>query len=355
MYNYTLTLILIFSLTAAEDLLSQSHAVIHDTIEGAPIKVVTPEGWSGGNVFFHIHGWRPDDAPHEADLDLENPFYQTLLEENWAIGRTAFKKNGVDHDAHIKALYSLKNWFIENLGPVERLIMEGESTAGTLMLRIAEQNPDLADGVIAMGAFVNFEDENDDSYLEATPKIPAILMSNLTELEGPIAYAAKAEDAEIIPALRPLLRVGHVNVNWTERRDAFYDLKRWLDGDEIAKVSEGTRNVPERKRTSEIIEKEHSLKNNVYSVDKYFGNMILDVHPGELASIGIEQGNTFLLNIHNRMRLVYYGESYGDVPQGEWVAFNTADDRILVARNHESASQTADSDTGDSITIYKLH
>jgi len=54
-------------------------------LEGAPFKVAVPDGWESGNVFFHVHGWRPADAPHEADLDLEDPFYQELINNDWAI------------------------------------------------------------------------------------------------------------------------------------------------------------------------------------------------------------------------------------------------------------------------------
>ncbi|MCC5943037.1 MAG: hypothetical protein JJU37_15945 [Balneolaceae bacterium] len=346
----TLLASLTFLLTGL--LTAQEQHIIHGVIDGAPFKVVTPDNWDGGNLFFHVHGWRPDDAPHDADLNQDDPFYQTILDNGWAIGRTAFLENGVDHDAHTKALYDLKNWVIENLGPVDRLIMEGESTAGTLMLRIAEQNPDLADGVIAKGAFINFEDETHDSYLEATPKIPAIMMSNLTELEGPLSYATKAQDADVVPALRPLLRVGHVNVNWVERLDALNAMNNWLDTGETERIAEGTREVPDR--DTQTVVTDTVIENRVVDINPFYGNAFLGFHPDELDDFGIHHGDDFLVEIDGNLWKVFYGQSYDDVPIGDWVAFPTASNTIMLVRNHRHAVRTAGISLGDTIRLHKL-
>jgi hypothetical protein len=321
-------------------------------IDGAPYKVVVPHDWESGYVFFHVHGWRPADAPHEADLDLSDPFYQQLINDGWVIGRTAFQENGVDHDAHTKELYALKGWIADNIGDIELLIMEGESTAGTLVLRIAEMNPDLADGVIAKGAFINLEDETADSYLRAEPEIPAVLMSNLTELDGPVGYAASAEFADVPPSLRPLLRPGHVNVNWAERRDALAYLYAWIREGVYSPFSDGTRPVPER--NTGTVAHENYIENRVVEVNPFFGNAFLGFHPDEFEEAGIEQGETFVLEIHNQQRDVFFGTTYGDVGPGEWVAFPTADDRILVARYHQSAIEAANMSVGDRVRVIPL-
>ena len=318
-------------------------------LNGAPYKVAVPENWTNGNVFFHVHGWRPADAPHEADLNMENPFYRELVDMGWAIARTAFYENGVDNEEHIRALRELTGWITSEIGPVGRAVMEGESTAGSLVLRIAEVAPELADGVIAKGAFVNFHDESADSYLEGTPKIPAILMSNLTELDEPVAYAAVSEKAEVQPALRPLLRPGHVNVNWVERLNAFRDLNDWINTSKVTHISEGTRTVPQRE-TNTTVDGE-MLVNKVTETDLYFGNAILGFHTNELDEFGIYPGDFFILEINGQQHELFYGDSYGDVPEGEWVAFPTADDHILVAINYGNAVQTAGIDAGDVASI----
>jgi len=345
-----LLLVLIGSINTGFAQPSNAAFTMHEgELDGAPYKVAVPDEWEEGSVFFHVHGWRPANAPHEADFDPTNPFYKELLDSGWAIARTAFYENGVDNEAHIRALRDLKIWIDENVGITGRVIMEGESTAGSLVLRIAEIEPGLADGVIAKGAFIDLADEHADSYLEGTPQIPAILMSNLTELDGPVAYAAVSEGAAVPPALRPLLRPGHVNVNWAERLDAFKALANWLDSGEISPISDGTRPVPERDTGTTV--GQNMLVNAVTKTNPYFGNAILGFHPRELEEFGIIQGDYFVIEIDGQQRDVFYGDSYGDVPHGEWVAFPTADDQILLARNHESAIKTAGLQTGDEVKI----
>lgn len=343
------TLFLILSLNIATTQ-AQNHTVQDEILNGAPIKIVTPSEPDGNKAFFHVHGWRPADAPHEADLDLNDPFYKQLLENGWIIGRTAFLENGVDHDAHTKALYDLKNRIENEHSPIELLILEGESTAATLVLRIAEQNPDLADGVIAKAAFINLDDESADSYLTGSPTIPAILMSNLTELDGPVAYLAAAEHAVVPPVMRPLLRPGHVNVNWMERLSALDSVVSWIHGDIPDRVSDGTRHVPDRQTGTAF--QDGALVNRVTAINPYFGNATLGYHPDELRKAGITQGSTFIFEVHGQQRDVFFGESYGDVPLGEWVAFPLADDQILIARNHQSAILTANLSVGDEVRIF---
>jgi len=329
---------------------------LHEGIlKGAPYKVAVPAAWDSGKVFFHVNGWRPADAPHEADLDLSDPFYESLLADGWVLGRTAFLENGVDHDAHTAALRDLREWIETELGAVEMLVLEGESTAGTLVLRIAEQDADLADGVIAMGAFIELEDSTADAYLSAQPLRPAILMSNQTEIVGPISYVAKAEasaSAVTLAGLRPLLRPGHVNVNWVERRAALDAMQACIANGELAIFSNGTRKVPSRKRSS--YSEGAYLTNAVVAVNPYFGNALLDFHPDEFSAIGISKGDAFELVTHGEARKVVFGDSYGDVPPGEWVAFPTADERILLVRNHKSAIATAAIGVGDAVMIRAL-
>ncbi|TVQ66075.1 MAG: hypothetical protein EA360_06755 [Balneolaceae bacterium] len=351
MKSFSLFLIL-FLLSSAATLAQTDPEILRGELNGSPYTIALPAAWQSGNLFFHVHGWRPAEAPHEADLDTDDPFYRFLLENGWAIARTAFRENGVNHDAHTADIEILKSWIHNEISTVQRVILEGESTAATLVLRIAECNPDLADGVIAKGAFVNLNDREADSFLEATPGIPAILMSNLTELDGPVAYVASAENAPVRPVLRPLLNPGHVNVNWMERRDAFLAMEKWLDGTLPGMITDGTRTVPVRETGT--VQTETRISNRVISINPFFGNAFIGFHPDELAAWGLQRGDFFLIETHGELRRVYYGLSYGDVPLGEWVAFPTASDTILLARNHESAAETARLNTGDEVSFLRL-
>ncbi|GAB5561937.1 MAG: hypothetical protein SynsKO_35840 [Synoicihabitans sp.] len=319
-------------------------------IDGAPYTVAAPAGWSGGKAFFHVHGWRPAHAPHLADLDLTNRFYQRLLESGWLIGRTAFQENGVDHDAHTVALRDLRAWIEAERGAIEMLVLEGESTAGTLVLRIAEQDADLADGVIALGPFIDLADETKDSFLTARPQLPAILMTNITEIGDDAGYVAVAADHGFSPALRPLLRPGHVNVNWVERWDAVQDMAAAIRGGVAPVLTSGSREVPPRETGT--VKEDHAIRNQVTAVNVFYGNAFLGFHPGELTAAGIHQGESYEVESGGDSWSVFYGESYGDVPEGEWVMFPTADEEIMLVRNHQSAIKTANLSVGDVVRIH---
>ncbi|MEM8867613.1 MAG: SAM hydroxide adenosyltransferase [Verrucomicrobiota bacterium] len=318
-------------------------------LDGAPYTVATPEDWSGGKVFFIVNGWRPADAPHLAELDIEDPLVERLIAADWAVARTAFRENGVDHEAHTLALADLKDWIANELGPLETVVMEGESTAGTLMLRIAEQQPELADGVIALSAYINLEAIESTDYLEANPRMPAILMSNITEIEGPIAYLTSSLDAPVRPALRPVLRPGHVNLNWVERWEALQTLEAWLTVGSLPVVLDGTRSVPQRETGTERVDGE--LRNRVTATNPFYGNALLGFHPDELEESGFKPGYAFELRVKGQSFSVFYGQSYGDVEEGAWIAFPNADDQILLARNHKSAIETAGISEGDEVAI----
>jgi pimeloyl-ACP methyl ester carboxylesterase len=333
---------------------AHSAATLYEgSLDGAPYVVAKPAEWVEGKVFFHVHGWRPDWAPHEADLNLEAPFYKELLKEGWLIGRTAFLENGVDHEAHTLALRDLKAWIETEMGPVQTLVLEGESTAGSLVLRIAEQDADLADGVIALGPFIDLEDSTADSFLTAKPLLPSILMSNTTEIIEALKYAAIAEDAKYPPSLRPLRRPGHVNVNWVERLAALKALETWMDGGSAIGFRDGTRKVPAR--ATGTVEADGYLENRVTSVIPYYGNAFLGFHPDEWIEAGLSIGSPFEIEAGGETWSVLFGNSYGDVPLGGWVAFPTADEQIMLVRNHGNAIESANLKVGDVIKIKMQH
>ncbi|MEM7673221.1 MAG: SAM hydroxide adenosyltransferase [Verrucomicrobiota bacterium] len=342
-----------FTLICVPILQLHSQYTIHEgDIDGAPFKFAIPENWAGNQAFFHVHGWRPSDAPHEADLNPEDPLYAALLSEGWAIGRTAFLENGVDHPAHTHALKNLKTWLIENHGPLKTLILEGESTAATLVLRIAEKNPELADGVIAIGPFIDMSNPEEDDYLTGQPMLPSILMSNTSEIIPALEYAAKAIDAEVPAALWPLLRPGHVNVNWVERLTAVRAMESALKNNTQLSFNDGTQPMPHRLTNTQQVD--NTLISAVESINPYYGNAFLAFHPDEFSAFGIPQGSYFEFEAHGNTWKVLYGTSYGDVPDGEWVAFPHANERILIVRNHASAIKTAGLNPGDRVTIRSM-
>lgn len=79
MKSFSLFLIL-FLLSSAATLAQTDPEILRGELNGSPYTIALPAAWQSGNLFFHVHGWRPAEAPHEADLDTDDPFYRFLLE-----------------------------------------------------------------------------------------------------------------------------------------------------------------------------------------------------------------------------------------------------------------------------------
>lgn len=90
----------------------------------------------------------------------------------------------------------------------------------------------------------------------------------------------------------------------------------------------------------------------VVSIAPRFGNIDTSIGPKDLASLGIKRGDTFQVGFSGKRFDVYLGETYSDVPKGDWVAFMTAKGRLRIARNFDNAAQTLGVKQGDSITLY---
>ena len=84
---------------------------------------------------------------------------------------------------------------------------------------------------------------------------------------------------------------------------------------------------------------ESALHGPDLDINPFYGNAFLGFHPDELFAIGIKQGQTLTLEVHEKQWPVFYGNSYGDVPLGEWVMFLSADENLLLVRKHESATE----------------
>lgn len=114
-------------------------------IDGAPYQVAVPEGWSGGPVFFHVHGWRPDDAPHLADMNPGDPFYVEMLDSGWVI-RPPHRRN--------VRLQVADRWFPKNDDKIERRISNDRHGQGLRAVEEASVNKGSAQPV-DIGPFVH--------------------------------------------------------------------------------------------------------------------------------------------------------------------------------------------------------
>jgi len=83
-----------------------------------------------------------------------------------------------------------------------------------------------------------------------------------------------------------------------------------------------------------------------------YGNIDTSFEPADLQSIGVAKGDTFTVGFGDKEFEVYLGDTYSDVPRGDWVAFITADGKLRIARNFENAAQTLGVKEGDKITLF---
>ncbi|MEX0943099.1 MAG: SAM hydroxide adenosyltransferase [Pseudomonadales bacterium] len=90
----------------------------------------------------------------------------------------------------------------------------------------------------------------------------------------------------------------------------------------------------------------------VESVSMDFGNIETNVGTEALESLGLTQGDSFTVQFGERQFKTTLGETYSDVPQGDWIAFITETGKLQIARNYENAAVTLGVKTGDSITLF---
>ena len=91
----------------------------------------------------------------------------------------------------------------------------------------------------------------------------------------------------------------------------------------------------------------------VLAVDPAYGNLTMDFRPADLARLGLKKGDTA------RVRFgaagpevsILLGTTFGDVKEGEWVCFPTADGYTLVCRNFADAADSTGAIVGSPVTL----
>ncbi|MBP19038.1 MAG: SAM-dependent chlorinase/fluorinase [Pseudomonadales bacterium] len=97
-----------------------------------------------------------------------------------------------------------------------------------------------------------------------------------------------------------------------------------------------------------------SVTGTINSITEDYGNLNTSVTASQLDELGILQGANYTLKHKGTKVSVYYGSTYSDVSNGEWVSFVLDDGTIRVARNFENAGATLAAVVGDEITISNL-
>ncbi|RYD62993.1 MAG: hypothetical protein EOP83_13225, partial [Verrucomicrobiaceae bacterium] len=119
-------------------------------IGGAKYMIAAPEEWQGKLVMI-AHGYRAEDEPLKADIEIDKRFAKPLLDKGWAIASTSYRRNGWIIEDAILDLKALREHVVSTKGEVKRCILVGSSMGGLISTLAAEGAIDNLHGVVAIG------------------------------------------------------------------------------------------------------------------------------------------------------------------------------------------------------------
>jgi pimeloyl-ACP methyl ester carboxylesterase len=322
-------------------------------LDGALYAIALPAHWNG-RLLLLAHGYRPDDQPLHARLYEDRPPVAPLLEQNWIVAITSYRRNGIILGDAIADLENLRAHIETKYGSPQRTYLMGESMGGAIVTLIAESAPDRFAGAVAIGAVLDVRETGATPGFSLQPQNPLLFLTNRSELSGPSVYVRDARRAAIPPVLWRIARDGHVNVNAAEKLAALAALVRWVeDGVRPAADFDATLAPPPGSAEATPV-KAGSVPGLVTEVHPVYGNLTLNVRADDLDRLGIAQKTWFGLVVGARTFRVYYGYLYNRfdaVKRGQWIAFPNADGHLVVAINRGNAAAAAGLKAGDSVTV----
>lgn len=328
-------------------------------LAGAKFTLARPAHWNQ-RVLLLAHGLRDPARPLVADLQPAHLACRAFLDEGWIVAKTSYRRNGIIVADAMADLDALRAHIAQKFGAPERVLLEGESMGGLIVTLMAERDPALYAGAIAIGAALQVREGG--LGLSLQPQIPLLFLTNQSEFEGPRGYVTAAAPrcaSEMRPALFRVSRDGHVNVNQRERLAALRALNAWLDRGRAAlpAPSSGTQffdgTVPPAPQASQVIRHAdgRGFDAHVLEVSAGYGNLFLNVQPADLAALGLGKMQWLQLITRDQTFRVLHGHGFASVKRGEWVLFENADGFCWLARNYGDAAATATLRAGDPVTL----
>ena len=121
---------------------------------GAIYEIHTPPGWQNGALVLYVHGYvSPYDEPGLPE-DLDSSVLQMLLGGGFAVAYSSFSETGwAVRDGAIRSR-QLLGYFRDNYGDPQQVYLVGASQGGLIALSLAEQNPDLFDGLLSVSGAI---------------------------------------------------------------------------------------------------------------------------------------------------------------------------------------------------------
>lgn len=313
---------------------------IRGDIRGALFEIALPADWNG-SVWIEAHGLRPEQTPLSAVVPVRSPFVRGLLEDGWLVATTSYRRNGYTVLEAADDVAALAEHVREAYQPSGFVVVEGQSMGGAVVARLAEEFPGAFHGAIIIGGALEARSPSEPEFAwRHVPLRPLLFLTNSSESESPERYVAAVRANSASEAIQPVSwsvqRTGHVNVNARERRKALDALVVWLQTGRVPPDGDAT--VAPEPGPGVAVPVEGGLQVEVIDLSRVYGNLVLEVQPAELESIGVRPGDSFRLEGPGGTAEVFFGTSYADVPQGAWVAFVTADGHLMVARNFAAAA-----------------
>lgn len=327
------------------------------TLDGARFTIAEPIQWQK-NVLLIAHGYRPENTPLKADLNLAHPTLAQLRGEGWLIAVSSYRRNGLVTADALTDLDNLLDYIVETRGNPTLVLLEGSSMGATIGVMAAERrmNADRRsyDGVLAIGAALDRPTENGPLDLSHEPVLPLLLLSNRSEIQPVAAYATAAADQDLPPVLWRLERDGHVNLNSSERTNALLALSKWVQTGVRPETHDpagfdATVDLAERPSTAQAFD--GGCRSTVHSIHSVYGNMETTFVAADLTKLGLSLGQQFTVECAEESVVVTWGAQYSDVPRGAFVAFFTAEGFLRIACNMDNAARQLGCSAGDPIVI----
>jgi pimeloyl-ACP methyl ester carboxylesterase len=334
-------------------------------IAGANFAIAKPPGGWNHRVLLLAHGYRPESAPLIADLHPERASIKAALDEGWIVATTSYRRNGLIVGDAIADLDALRGFIAAAYGPIERVILEGESMGGLIVTIMAERDADLYSGAVVFDATLYAKETNGTVGLSLLPRIPLIFVATEREVAEARSYLTTLV-ARPPPVIQPVLflikREGHTNINQPEHLAAFRAINAWIDG--------GREALPEPKgqdhyfdatiapdpgpSTAVLLPGGRGFTTSVAEVDAVYGNILLQAQAKDFAAGGIPPMTFCTLQAGEKSFRTLYGRTYTDVKDGEWIVFPDADGRTVLSRDFSDAAGTAGLKIGDPVTLVPL-
>ncbi|HEY1765410.1 MAG TPA: SAM hydroxide adenosyltransferase [Opitutaceae bacterium] len=331
-------------------------------IEGAKYAIALPSGRWNKDVLLLAHGYRPDDAPVIAELNPERASLKAVLDEGWMVATSSYRRNGLIVGDAITDLDALRAHIADAYGEPERVILEGESMGGLIVVIMAERDPGPYQGAVVFDATLYAKEPNMSFGLTLLPRIPLLFVSTRREVKESKGYltALVARPQPIIePALFLINRDGHTNVNQAEHLEAFRALNAWIDKGREALPTPRENELyfdatiaPEPGPSTAVMHADrHGFETTVAEVDPVYGNVLLAAQPADFQAADISPMTYFELRANGKGYRTLYGRTFTDAPNFKWVAFPDADGRTVVSQNFANAAGTAGLKVGDTVSV----